>query len=112
MSRVMLLALAVVVAPVAAAGRCPARATTASFAAPGSFAVGMRTLTLVDPTRETPAHAGRPAQPTRTLPTVVWYPAAAGDAMRVAPGGPFPLVVDSHGLLDSNRGETYFTEVL
>jgi predicted dienelactone hydrolase len=112
MRALVLLLLALVAAPVAASARCPARVTTASFTAPGSFAVGMRMLTLVDPTRETPAHAGFPAQPSRTLPTIVWYPAAADDPTRLAPGGPFPLVVSSHGLLDSNRGETYVTELL
>ena len=112
MYRLILLLLPLVAAPLAAAARCPARVTTASFAAAGSFAVGMRTLPLVDPTRETPAHAGLPARSSRTLPTVVWYPAANDDPSRLAAGGPFPLVVSSHGLLDSNRGEIYFTQVL
>ena len=111
--RVAVAALVVVlVASLPAAARCPADATTASFAAKGAFPVGMRSLMLVDATRETPPHAGLPGQPTRTLPTLVWYPAVAGDTSRLATGGPFPLVVSSHGLVDGNQGEAYVTELL
>src|SRR5262245_65884453 len=68
------LALAVARSVPAPAG-CPADATTAAFLAPGPYAVGVRSLQLVDATRPTPAHAGLPALPSRSLPTQVWYPA-------------------------------------
>src|SRR5262249_36780689 len=45
---------------VPALARCPAEATTAGFLAPGPYAVGVRSLTLVDTSRQTPAHAPLP----------------------------------------------------
>ena len=88
--------LPVLGSPLHALARCPTDATTAAFLAPGPFAVGVRLLTLVDTTRETPAHAGLPALPSRTLPTEAWYPmtgpagpAPVADAP-LASGGPFP----------------------
>jgi dienelactone hydrolase len=110
--RITTVLVLMLVAVSAADARCPTTATTAAFAARGSFAVGMRVLSLVDTTRTTPPHAGLPGAATRTIETVVWYPASASDPMHVADGGPFPLVVSSHGLLDNDRGETYYAEVL
>jgi predicted dienelactone hydrolase len=98
--------------------RCPADATTEAFLAPGPRAVGVRTVTLVDASRVTPAHAGIAAQPTRTLVTRVWYPAdgpAAQPPVTDAPlaaGGPFPLVVNSHGFSEVNVGCAYIAEAL
>ena len=106
------------VSSVPAVARCPADATTAAFLAPGPHAVGVRSLTLVDSTRETPAHAGLPALPSRTLPTQVWYPAdgPAGAApvanAPLAAGGPFPLVASSHGFGELNVGEAYLAIAL
>ena len=104
--------------PLHALARCPADATTAAFLAPGPFAVGVRLLMLVDTTRETPAHAGFPALPSRTLPTEVWYPttgpagaAPVADAP-LASGGPFPFVVNSPGFGDVNIGEAYLAIAL
>src|SRR5262245_27901557 len=83
--------------------RCPTDATTVAFLAPGPYAVGVRSLTLVDSSRQTPPHAGLPALPSRTLPTQIWYPATgpAGAApvadAPLASGGPFPLIANSHG---------------
>ena len=68
---VALLAL-VLVPSLPALASCPADATTAAFLAPGPYAVGVRSLALVDTSRQTPAHAGLPALPSRTLPTQVW----------------------------------------
>jgi predicted dienelactone hydrolase len=98
--------------------RCPGDATTAAFLAPGPYAVGVRSLALVDTTRPTPSHAGFPVLPSRTLPTQVWYPATgpAGPApvadAPLASGGPFPLVVNSHGFGDLNIGEAYLAIAL
>ena len=76
----------------------------------GSFAVGYHLATLVDPSRETPANGGTPAQGGRTLETILFYPAAGGpakggvggpnvhlDADPARRSGPFPLVVFAHG---------------
>jgi dienelactone hydrolase len=80
----------------------PAPARPKAAAASPPFAVGIRTLTFVDPSR-TVRIPGRKPGP-RTLVTVIRYP-AAGPASRVdAPGvapasaaGPFPLVIFGHG---------------
>jgi predicted dienelactone hydrolase len=116
--RFLVVALAVLFPSVHALARCPADATTAAFLAPGPYAVGVRLLTLVDTTRETPAHAGLPALPSRTLPTEVWYPttgpagaAPVADAP-LASGGPFPFVVNSPGFGDVNIGEAYLAIAL
>jgi dienelactone hydrolase len=69
------------------------------------YAVGIRRLTLTDPSRTTDPTPGRSGDETqgRTLPTTVWYPAsgdpsaAPGDDAPAA-GGPFPVVLFSHGL--------------
>jgi predicted dienelactone hydrolase len=111
----VLLAFLLPVAP--ARATCPIDVTTASFGAPGPYGVGVRTLTLVDHRRATPAHGLYPALPARTLVTEVWYPIAPGstDPVRDVPlatGGPFPLVVSSHGYFDNRLGETYYTTLL
>jgi hypothetical protein len=102
--------LLVILSPV----RRPARVAFRDLLAPGKFGVGHRRLVFVDGTRGTPAWAGEPALPSRTLPTEVWYPttAANGDAAPVedaplASGSRFPLVVNSPGLGDVGAGEAY-----
>ena len=67
--------------------------------------VGVMVETFVDHTRSTPAHDGKPALPSRALTTSIWYPAAirasAAPASNAPPdtgGGPYPLIVFSHGL--------------
>src|SRR5262245_66274486 len=98
--------------------RCPTDATTVAFLAPGPYAVGVRSLTLVDSSRQTPPHAGLPALPSRTLPTQIWYPptGTAGAApvanAPLASGGPFPLIANSHGFGDLNIGEAYLAIAL
>ena len=68
-----------------------------------TFAVGTRFETLVDRSRPTMATADSDAKPERTFETLVTYPAAGspgGPAVSgapAAPGGPYPLVVFSHG---------------
>ncbi|MDQ4070203.1 MAG: hypothetical protein M3203_12150 [Actinomycetota bacterium] len=74
----------------------------ASRSSPG-FAVGTRVETLVDTTRSTEGRGEAPGQPSRTLETLVYYPAAGnagGEPTPDAPAaarGPFPLIVFSHG---------------
>ena len=81
-------------------------ATTTTVPEPDEYAVGRRTLTLVDPSRPTDADPQRElaAQPDRTLTVLVLYPAVgdvpvATEPVDDAPPAPgrFPLVVFSHG---------------
>jgi predicted dienelactone hydrolase len=65
------------------------------------FSVGMRMTTFVDKSRPTDANGSYPGAPSRTLPTMLLYPAAR-DGDNVAPlhrarGRRFPLIVFSHG---------------
>ena len=68
------------VAAAASAGAASRRRSDATAAR--SFAVGVRTEPFVDSTRPTPANGSFPGSPSRSLPTLVLYPA------RGAPGGP------------------------
>ena len=80
----------------------PARAQATTT----SYAVGVLTDSFVDHSRSTPANGGNPKLPDRTLVTSIWYPASgnskAGDPIEGASpnrsGGPYPLIVFSHGL--------------
>ena len=61
-------------------------------------------MTFVDQSRPTPANGAVPGHPGRTLPTIVWYPAAGGSGAapvaNAAPArrqGPYPLIVFAHG---------------
>ncbi len=116
--RSALLVLVLLSAPaVRAAGTCPTGPTTDTFTQPGPYGAGVRTLTLVDTTRTTPAHGAVAEQPERTLVTEVWYPTAPGSPTPVrdaalAPGQRFPLVVNSPGYLDSRLGESYLASLL
>jgi dienelactone hydrolase len=74
-------------------------------AAPQDHAVGITSRTFVDTSRSTPAHGNMPEKSSRTIETTIVYPVAGmseGDIMLDATvdteGGPFPLVVLSHGL--------------
>jgi predicted dienelactone hydrolase len=112
------LVLLLLLVPFAASARCPEHATTDAFLAPGPFGVGVRTLTLVDPSRPTPPRGSEPGAPERTLVTEVWYPATQGGGLTpvrnapVAAGAPFPLVVDSPGLIDYREGRSYYAIAL
>jgi predicted dienelactone hydrolase len=90
-----------------------ARLTDADVSARGPFGTGTLTLTLVDDTRTTPAHGGVDQLPTRTLETLVWYPATeSGEDMPLAQGGPFPLVAYSHGFSSFNSEGDYLASYL
>lgn len=80
----------------------PQRRATTGVQPEGTFAVGMARRDLVDRSRPTPAHGGAAGLPERALPTLILYPAVG--APGAAPvegatptGGPWPLVVFSHG---------------
>jgi dienelactone hydrolase len=75
--------------------------------------VGVTTLTFVDTSRPTAANGSCAALRSRTLPTTVYYPAAAGtatsepqpDAAPDTTHGPYPLIVFAHGY--STTAESY-----
>lgn len=83
----------------------PAPATATTVPRVGQrYAVGVRTDTYVDASRSTAAVPGYAGAPDRTFPVTVWYPAAGepdGGPVADAPpdrrGGPYPLVLFSHG---------------
>lgn len=87
--------------------------TSADFLTDGPHEVGLRQLTLVDPTRPTSATAEASALAERTLPTDVFYPAQdrAGVDVAAAPG-PFPLVVIAHGFMGSKTNNENLAALL
>ncbi len=72
----------------------------------GTYAVGRVTETFVDDTRPTPAFGTFPGAPSRTIQTLIYYPAKgtyvedqiADGAEPAAKGAPYPLIVFSHGV--------------
>ncbi|MFQ5514117.1 MAG: alpha/beta hydrolase family protein [Myxococcota bacterium] len=94
--------------------RAVAPRSTAELTAPGPFAVGVTTRTFVDSSRPTPPNGSFPGAASRTLVTEVWYPATVPG--RDAPPEPslaaVPVIVHSHGFLDSRLGESFLTEHL
>jgi dienelactone hydrolase len=87
--------------------------TTEEVLAPGPYAVGRTSYTLVDTSRTTPAHGDQPELPSRTLETAVWYPATtAGSGTPAAEGGPFPLVIYSHGFSSFNQEGKLLNQLL
>jgi predicted dienelactone hydrolase len=88
---------ALIVAPAVAAA-------SAAHRHDAPYAVGFRSYTFVDTSRPTPPNGTYPGAPSRTLPTLLFYPAEgdpAGPAVENAPpvehGKGFPLLVFSHG---------------
>ncbi len=68
------------------------------------WAVGTQSFTFVDSSRSTPPADADPGEASRTLPTVILYPAdgpvSTAEVAGVAPsrvGRPFPLIVFAHG---------------
>ena len=89
--------------------------TTAQWVADGPMSIGLTTFTFVDNSRPTPANGTYAGAPNRTLVTQVWYPTAqVGGSETDAPLAPghYPLVIHSHGFMDSNDGESYLGEHL
>jgi predicted dienelactone hydrolase len=82
-----LAALMIVIAPIA-------------HAAEAGFAIGTAQLSLVDSTRSIKPSAGFEGARQRRIDVLVWYPAAAASTVERTPmakGGPWPLVIYSHG---------------
>lgn len=79
------------------------------YARQGSYQVGTLNAVFVDRSRSIPAKEKRQAAPARRLVTTIYYPtpaaaAAASGKAPVAAGGPFPMIMYSHGF-SSNRSE-------
>ena len=88
------------VAAPAITATAPSKARPPKVAAIGKYAVGMKTQTFVDTTRPTEGIA-----PSRSLVTALYYPAQGpptdqptANAPPDASGGPYPLILFSHGL--------------
>jgi dienelactone hydrolase len=84
-----------------------ARPQAVDYGRPGRFDVGTLDVTFTDSSRPIQANAKHPAEPARVLPGTIYYPAAGGALLgspKLAAGGPFPLLVHSHGY-GSNRSE-------
>jgi predicted dienelactone hydrolase len=86
---------------------------------PGTYAVGVTTLQLVDTSRPTEAHGDVPESNERVLPTEVWYPSIADpakpdgrDARVNASGGPYPLIIFAHGITSSRLFSPDYTRHL
>jgi len=82
------------------------------------YDVGVRTLTLIDETRETPPCLSYPGSRERRLITEVWYPIRyrqdilieeERDAPADRSGGPYPLVIWSHGFMGRRNKTTYLS---
>ena len=78
---------------------------SAQVAAPdGSFAIGQTSFALVDASRPTAPHDGVAGTDSRSLPTIVYYPAAGAVDAPVRTDAPpisghrFPLIIFAHGL--------------
>jgi dienelactone hydrolase len=101
--RFLALVTAAVATAVLTVSPAPAAASTAlEHRAP--YAVGLRSYIFVDTSRSTPPNGTYPGAPSRTLPTLLIYPAEgdpAAPAVENAPptehGKNFPLLVFSHG---------------
>jgi predicted dienelactone hydrolase len=101
----------------AVAARCPKNTpprTIDDFATPGPYPVGVRTVTWVDASRPTQPNGTYAGAPDRTLVTEIWYPAvAAGRDEAFDPsGGPYPVIIQSHGFSDFRTGESEVTSHL
>jgi hypothetical protein len=90
-------------APAAAAD--PAARAHGKSRQSGPYAVGTRSYVFVDRSRSTPRNGTYLGAPTRTLPTLLLYPAKGNpagapvqNARPVRKGRRFPLLVFSHGM--------------
>jgi predicted dienelactone hydrolase len=88
---------------------------TADYVADGSFGIGVHTFTFVDTSRVTPANGNYAGAPTRTLVVDLWYPSTMSGGPRTDPPfakGQYPLILHSHGFMDSRHNEAYLGEHL
>lgn len=93
--------------------RCHADASApqrADYSKPGPHAVGSVEVTFQDESRPIAQSERHPAAPSRALVTTIYYPAqaSAGAMAKLAQGGPFPMLMYSHGY-SSSRSEATAT---
>jgi dienelactone hydrolase len=117
------------------------QATTGTLAGARFTTVGRLQTTFVDSSRPTPANGSYPGAPTRTLPSIVWYPGVAtqgaggdeipclagiardhrggddrcvvrADAALDDSGAPYPLIVFSHGFGNGADATTSYAQAL
>lgn len=81
----------------------PESSDSAARLAPGSLPVASAEVDLVDRQRPTPANRDYPGAPGRQLRGTVWYPDS---------GGPYPLIVHSHGFTSNHRNIAYLARYL
>lgn len=126
MRHARLLLLAVLFAGLAAALSCSSGGgdssnpvTFATETERGPFGVSVTTLELADTSRDTEAHGGLSAQEGRRLVAEVWYPADPSlaepetrDAAIDLEGGPYPLIMFSHGFSSSRMQSAQYTRHL
>lgn len=90
-------------------------APLAALAKEAGFAIGMRQVSYVDESRPIKKTMGFEGAPTRRLDLRVWYPAdgtVRSDPASFAKGGPFPLVIYSHGTFGSADNAMHLVEHL
>ena len=80
----------------------------------GPYLPGITTVTLHDTSRSTMANGTYPGDVSRTLVVDIRYPSTTGgnNAPLDLPGGPYPLIVLSHGYMAQGRIYSYFTNHL
>ncbi len=79
-------------------------ATTQAAPTQSAPAIGARQASFIDASRPIKASMGFAGSPDRRIDLRIWYPAAASaeaDPAPLAAGGPFPLVIYSHGTFGS-----------
>ncbi|MEQ8515619.1 MAG: hypothetical protein RIC38_08445, partial [Chromatocurvus sp.] len=81
----------------------PDGSDSAARLAPGPLTVGSADVRLVDRQRRTPRNRDYPGAVVRGLNGTVWYPNA---------GGPYPLIVHSHGFTSNHRNGAYLARHL
>ena len=91
--------------------RCPADSSIpqqTDFSMPGPLTAATMDVTFEDKSRPIPTTANQSGAPSRTLVTTIYYPSSGPapltGASPLATGGPFPMLMYSHGY-SSNRGE-------
>jgi dienelactone hydrolase len=91
--------------------RCPADPSfpqRTDFSIAGPLTAATMDVTFEDKSRPLPATTKQPGAPSRTLVTTIYYPSSGPapflGAPSLATGGPFPMLMYSHGY-SSNRGE-------
>ncbi len=113
----VLVACAIVVSASVLPASATARTRAVHNSRPAPYLVGMRSYTFVDASRPTAANGSFPGAPTRTLRTLLLYPAvgdpngpAVANAKPIRRRDGFPLIVFSHGFGASGPAYEFLLE--